>query len=130
MLKEKVPIINKHMHMLPTVYLEQFSQGRGLLVNSLEKTSSETQERFLYEMIYLANKVLMADFKPLNNSNEIKHSMEKASSLATLGPSIAMKEKGRRQRRSSTRSMPRPFSRWGSTWFMSNSTGSGLFLTK
>jgi len=92
MLKEKIPIINKHMHMLPTVYLEQFS--RGFLVNSLENTSAETRERFLYEMIYLANKVLMADYKPLNNSNEIKRSMEKASSLATLGLGIAVKEKG------------------------------------
>jgi hypothetical protein len=93
-LKEKTPIINKHLNMLPTIYLEQFSQDRGLLVTSIEKTSSETRERFLYEMIYLANKIIMADFRPLNNSDEIKHSMEKASSLATLGLSIAMKEKG------------------------------------
>jgi hypothetical protein len=92
--KEKIPIINKHLNMLPTIYLEQFSKDRGLLVTSLEKTPSETRERFLYEMIYLANKIIMADFRPLNNSDEIKHSMEKASSLATLGLSIAMKEKG------------------------------------
>jgi hypothetical protein len=93
-IKEKVPLINKHLHLLPTVYLEHFSQGRGILVRSLEKTSSETRERFLYEMIYLANKILMADFKPLNNSDEIKHSMEKASSMTSLGLSLAMKEKG------------------------------------
>jgi hypothetical protein len=93
-IKEKIPIINKHLNMLPTIYLEQFSKDRGLLVTSLEKTSSDTRERFLYEMIYLANKIIMADFRPLNNSDEIKHSMEKASSLATLGLSIAMKEKG------------------------------------
>ena len=93
-IKEKVPIIDKHLNMLPTIYLEQFSQERGLLVTSLEKTSSETRQRFLYEMIYLANKIIMADFRPLNNSDEIKHSMEKASSLASLGLSIAMKEKG------------------------------------
>ena len=93
-IKEKVPIINKRLNMLPTIYLEQFSQERGLLVTELEKTSSETRQRFLYEMIYLANKIIMADFRPLNNSDEIKHSMEKASSLASLGLSIAMKEKG------------------------------------
>ena len=92
-IKEKTPIITKHLHMLPTVYLEQFSQGRGLLVRSLQKTSPETKERFLYEMIYLANKIIMADFKPLNEMQELKHSMEKASSLATLGLSVAMKEK-------------------------------------
>ena len=93
-IKEKTPIINKNLNMLPTVYLEQFSQERGLLVTELEKTSSETRQRFLYEMIYLANKIIMADFRPLNSSEEIKHSMEKASSLASLGLSIAMKEKG------------------------------------
>jgi hypothetical protein len=93
-IKEKIPIINKNLNMLPTIYLEQFSQERGLLVTELEKTSSETRQRFLYEMIYLANKIIMADFRPLNSSDEIKHSMEKASSLATLGLSIAMKEKG------------------------------------
>ena len=93
-IKEKVPLINKRLNMLPTIYLEQFSQERGLLVTELEKTSSETRQRFLYEMIYLANKIIMADFRPLNNSDEIKHSMEKASSLASLGLSIAMKEKG------------------------------------
>jgi hypothetical protein len=92
-IKEKTPIITKHLHMLPTVYLEQFSQGRGLLVRSLQKTSPETKERFLYEMIYLANKIIMADFKPLNETQELKHSMEKASSLVTLGLSVAMKEK-------------------------------------
>ena len=92
-IKEKTPIITEHLHMLPTVYLEQFSQGRGLLVRSLQKTSPETKERFLYEMIYLANKIIMADFKPLNEMQELKHSMEKASSLATLGLSVAMKEK-------------------------------------
>jgi hypothetical protein len=79
--------------MLPTVYLEQFSQGRGFLVRSLQKTSPETKERFLYEMIYLANKIIMADYKPLNEMQELKHSMEKASSLVTLGLSVAMKEK-------------------------------------
>jgi hypothetical protein len=93
-IKEKTPIITKHLHMLPAVYLEQFSQGRGLLVRSLQKTSPETKERFLYEMIYLANKIIMADFKPLNEMQELKHSMEKASSLVTLGLSVAMKEKG------------------------------------
>jgi hypothetical protein len=95
-LKEKTPIITKHLHMLPAVYLNQFSQGRGLLVRSLDKTSAETRERFLYEMIYLANKIIMADFKPLNSPDSIKISMEKASSLATLGLSIAIKEKGLR----------------------------------
>jgi hypothetical protein len=92
-LEEKTPVINKHLHMLPAVYLENFSHGRGLLVKALANTGEGTKERFVYEMIYLANKVIMADFKPLNEMEEIKHSMEKATSLTSLGLSVAMREK-------------------------------------
>ncbi|HPR54297.1 MAG TPA: DUF6178 family protein, partial [Deltaproteobacteria bacterium] len=92
-LKEKTPVITKHLHMLPAVYLEQFSQGRSLLVTALDKTPEETRERFMYEMIYLANKIVMADFRPLNDREGIRLSMEKASSLATLGLGVVMREK-------------------------------------
>lgn len=92
-LKEKTPVITKHLHMLPAVYLEQFSQGGSLLVRALDKTPEETRERFMYEMIYLANKIVMADFRPLNDREGIRLSMEKASSLATLGLGVAMREK-------------------------------------
>ena len=93
-LKEKTPLVNRDLHLLPTVYLENFSKGTGLLVHALEGTSPETKERFLYEMIYLANKIVMADFKPMNEMEELKRSMEKASSLTSLGLSVAMREKG------------------------------------
>jgi hypothetical protein len=91
---KKTPIIDEHRHMLPAVYLEHFSQGKGLLVKSLAGTDQKTKDRFVYEMIYLANKIVMADFKPLNEMSEIKHSMEKAASLASLGLSVAMRDKG------------------------------------
>lgn len=93
-IKDKTPVITRHLHMLPTVYLEQFSQGRSLLVTTLRKATEETRERFLYEMIYLANKLVMADYRPLNDSEGVRLSMEKAGSLATLGLSVAMREKG------------------------------------
>lgn len=93
LVKEKMPIITKHLHMLPEVYLDQFSEGRGLLAQSLGKASSETRERFLYEMIYLANKIVMADYRPLNDREELRRSMEKASSLTSLGLGVAMREK-------------------------------------
>jgi hypothetical protein len=93
-IEEKTPIIDEHLHMLPTVYLEHFSQGKGLLVKALAGTSQKTKDRFVYEMIYLANKIVMADFKPLNEITEIKHSMEKAASLTSLGLSVAIRDKG------------------------------------
>jgi hypothetical protein len=93
-IEEKIPIINEHLHMLPAVYLEHFSQGKGLLVKALADTDQKTKDRFVYEMIYLANKIVMADFKPLNEMTEIKHSMEKAALLTSLGLSVAMRDKG------------------------------------
>ncbi len=92
-LEEKTPIINKN-HMLPTVYLDRFSQGKQLLVSALARAGQDTRDRFVYEMIYLANKIIMADFRPLNEMSEIQHSMEKATSLTNLGLSVAVKEKG------------------------------------
>ena len=92
--KEKTPVITKHLHMLPAVYLDHFSQKKDIIIQALDKANPEIQERFLYEMIYLANKIVMADFKPLNEMGEIKHSMEKASSLTSLGLSVAMRKKG------------------------------------
>jgi hypothetical protein len=92
--KEKTPVINKHLHLLPTVYLDHFSHKKDLIIQVLDSAKPEIQERFLYEMIYLANKIVMADFKPLNEMEEIRRSMEKASSLTSLGLSVAMREKG------------------------------------
>jgi len=92
--KGKTPVITKHLHMLPEVYLDQFSQGGSLLLKDLDKTSEKTRERFTYEMIYLANKLVMADCRPLNDSRGIRLSMEKASSMVTLGLRVAMREKG------------------------------------
>lgn len=94
MIKEKTPVITKHLHMLPEVYLDQFSHGESLLVRALDKANEETRERFTYEMIYLANKIVMADYRPLNDSQGIRLSMEKANALATLGLRVAMREKG------------------------------------
>ncbi|HWR69020.1 MAG TPA: DUF6178 family protein [Desulfomonilia bacterium] len=93
-IRDKTPVITRHLHMLPAVYLEQFSQGASLLVATLRKTTEETRERFIYEMIYLANKLVMADYRPLNDSEGVRLSMEKAGSLATLGLSVAIREKG------------------------------------
>ncbi|HDP23902.1 MAG TPA: hypothetical protein ENN34_00510 [Deltaproteobacteria bacterium] len=90
LLKEKTPQVNKDLHQLPVAYLDSIFHAGSLIVNALERTTAETQERILYEMIYLANKIIMADFKPLNDSAQIRASMGKASSIASLGLDMAM----------------------------------------
>ncbi|MDT8272595.1 MAG: DUF6178 family protein, partial [Desulfomonilia bacterium] len=72
LIKEKTPQVNKDLHQLPVAYLETVFLSGNLVVKALERTMPETQERILYEMIYLANKIIMADFKPLNDSAQIK----------------------------------------------------------
>jgi len=98
MIREKTPVITKHLHMLPSVYLDQFSPGQSLLLQALHGAPEEMRERLCYEMIYLANKIVMADYKPLNDSDGLRTSMEKASSLVNLGLGVAMREKGAQAR--------------------------------
>jgi hypothetical protein len=89
--KEKTPVIDKTKSLLPSLYMEHFSENRGLIVKALDQTNTESRDRFIYEMIYLANKIIMADFRPLNEVDELKSSMDKASSIASLGLAIIMK---------------------------------------
>lgn len=49
----------------------------------------------MVEMVYLANKVVMADYRPLNEVDELKGCIDKASALASLGLAAAMKLSGR-----------------------------------
>jgi len=98
MSKEKTPVMGKDQSFLPAMYLEHLSKSRGLIVSGLEDSSPETRERFVIEMIYLANKVVMADYLPLNDIEELKRSIDKASSITSLGLAAAMKANRRSAR--------------------------------
>lgn len=91
--KEKTPVMDQDSHFLPSLYMEQFTENRGLIVKAIEELNQQTRDRLMYEMVYLANKILMADYKPLNDAEELKKSMDRASSLTSLGLAIAMKER-------------------------------------
>ena len=93
--KEKVPHMDKGRSILPAVYLDHLSRNTDLIVSSLAQTSRETQERFMVEMIYLSNKIVMADYRPLNEVEELKSSIDKASAISSLGLAVAMKSGGR-----------------------------------
>jgi hypothetical protein len=90
--KEKTPVIDEDRSFLPSLYMEHFSQSKGIVVQAIAEASQETRDRFIYEMIYLANKIIMADFRPLNELDELRKSMDKASSITSLGLAIAMRE--------------------------------------
>ena len=94
----KVPIVDKGRDLLPALYLDHLAQGTSLLSSSLGEASSGERERFTYEMIYLANKVVMADYRPLNEVDTLRASIEKASAVTSLGLAAAMREGGRTAR--------------------------------
>jgi len=96
--KEKTPVMDKDRGFLPAMYLDHLSRNRGLIISGLGESSSETRERFAIEMVYLANKVVMADYLPLNDIDELKRGIDKASSIASLGLAAAMKANGRSAR--------------------------------
>ncbi len=93
--KDKVPIVDKEQEFLPALYMEHLSENTGLIVTTLAETPPRTRERFIFEMIYLANKIIMADYRPLNEVDGMKDSMGKASSLVSLGLAVAMKAQSR-----------------------------------
>lgn len=97
-IKSKVPIVDRDRDLLPALYLDHLAQGTSLLASSLGEASPGERERFTYEMIYLANKVVMADYRPLNEVDTLKASIEKASAVTSLGLAVAMR-KGRRTAR-------------------------------
>jgi hypothetical protein len=91
---DQIPVIREEeKFFLPALYDEQIS-GRSLLTEALAEADSKTVENFVFEMMYLANKIIMADFKPLNDTGSLKISAEKAAALTSLGLSISMRKKG------------------------------------
>jgi hypothetical protein len=93
--KSKVPILDRNLELLPAIYLEHLAENTSLVASSMSEASPEERQRFTFEMIYLANKVVMADYRPLNEVDTLKSSIEKASSVTSLGLAVAMREQGR-----------------------------------
>jgi hypothetical protein len=91
---DQIPVIREEeKFFLPALYDEQIS-GSSLLTSAMAEADSKTVENFAFEMMYLTNKIIMADYKPLNDSSSLKISAEKAAALTSLGLSIAMRKKG------------------------------------
>ncbi len=98
MSRDKTPVMDKNRGFLPAMYLDHLSRSRGMIVSGLRESSPETCERFIIEMVYLANKVVMADYLPLNDIDELKRGIDKAGSIASLGLAASMKANGRSAR--------------------------------
>jgi hypothetical protein len=90
---DQIPVIREEeKFFLPALYNEKIS-ANSLLVSAMAEADPLTVENFSFEMMYLANKIIMADYKPLNDIVSLKLSVEKAAALTSLGLSIAMRTK-------------------------------------
>jgi len=91
---DQVPLIDEPgKFFLPTLYKEPLKASR-LLMEAMSEAGTETVEKFAFEMMYLANKILMADFKPINEKDSIINAVEKAAAIVSIGLADAAKMKG------------------------------------
>ena len=86
-----VPRIEAGAWHLPTVYRP--ADG-SLLAQALGELEGAQRERLGFELVYLVNKLIMADFKPLNSSDELKEAVAKAAGLIAIGLDAASCHKG------------------------------------
>lgn len=77
-----VPRIEPGVWHLPTVYRPA---AGSLLAEALNAVDAPQRERLGFELVYLVNKLVMADFKPLNSSQELKTAVDKAAGLIGIG---------------------------------------------
>lgn len=89
----KTPILSEDYY-LPTMYTEHISRGSELIASALNEADDHTKERVSTEMVYLANKIIMADFMPLKDPENIKLAVKKAKHLASLGLAFLSKRHG------------------------------------
>lgn len=76
---------------LPAVYRPA---GGSLLAQTLDAVATAQRERLGFELVYLVNKLIMADFKPLNSSSELNDAVAKAAGLIAIGLDAAADRKG------------------------------------
>ncbi|OPZ59060.1 MAG: hypothetical protein BWY87_01185 [Deltaproteobacteria bacterium ADurb.Bin510] len=76
---------------LPAVYRPA---ELSLLGQTLVAVDAAQRERLGFELVYLVNKLIMADFKPLNSSEELGAAVAKAVGLTGIGLAEAARIKG------------------------------------
>lgn len=67
---------------LPSLYRPT---ATSLLAASLPELAPQERERLSFELVYLVNKLIMADYRPLNSSAELARAVAKAAGLISIG---------------------------------------------
>lgn len=85
---DHMPRFGQDEYYIPSLYQDEIR--KGALVETLRsELSDDTRLRFSFELVYLANKVIMADYLPLNDAQAIRASVGKVLSFTALGLALA-----------------------------------------
>lgn len=90
---EEVPRPGDEEYFIPTPYSDMMHR-KDLITATLEGVNETTRQRFLFAMVNLTNKIIMADYKPLNDPETVRASTEKAMAITALGLHIALRARG------------------------------------
>ncbi len=83
--EKKVPRSGDEGYSLPVAYREPLKSGGELIISALQQADPETSDRLLFEMVYLSNKIMMADYKAVNDSAAFIEAGSKAKGLLSIG---------------------------------------------
>ncbi len=81
----KIPQLEDGDYHLPCIYRDELEKTRDRIVTAIEELGGQTEERILFEMVYLSNKIMMADYRPINDTAEIAAAVRQARTYTSLG---------------------------------------------
>jgi hypothetical protein len=85
---DHMPRFGQEDYYIPALYQDEIK--KGVLVETLSsEVDVDILRRFSFELVYLANKVIMADSQPLNDAQAIRASLKKVMSFTALGLALA-----------------------------------------
>ncbi len=90
---EKAPRLGEAEYFVPSLYRAGMPSG-ALIETGLATLDAATRERFNFEMVYLTNKIIMADYQPLNDAEAVRLAAAKSADMVALGLALAMRAKG------------------------------------
>lgn len=85
---DHMPRFGQEDYYIPALYQDEMK--KGALVETLRsEVDAEILRRFSFELVYLANKIIMADSQPLNDAQAIRACLGKVMSFTALGLALA-----------------------------------------
>ncbi len=89
---DHIPRFGQEEYYIPALYQDELKKG-ALVETMRAEVDGDILRRFSFELVYLANKVIMADYQPLNDAQAVRASLGKVMSFTALGLALAGRAK-------------------------------------